>query len=123
MLLDNGQLSAASKNLLDPKRPKTLTTQDQEEGLIISKPVLDIDAKNTLTYGLHLLGLDKVVSTGTNLESTSLIFAYGTDMFFTERAPSGSFDVLSQDFSYSSLLITMIGLSIAIVVARYKVDN
>lgn len=52
------------------------------------------------------------------LESTSLVFASGLDLFFTRVAPSGSFDVLSEGFSKSQLLATILALAIGLMVLR-----
>jgi hypothetical protein len=44
------------------------------------------------------------------LESTSLVFAYGLDNFFTLMNPSGSFDVLGAHFNYLGLFATALGI-------------
>jgi hypothetical protein len=51
------------------------------------------------------------------LESTSLVFVYGLDLFFTRIAPSGTFDVLGEDFNKVQLVLT-VGLGIAIMVTK-----
>lgn len=50
------------------------------------------------------------------LESTSLVFAYGVDLFFTRVAPSRTYDSLTEDFSYALLLITIVVLVASIFV-------
>ncbi len=50
------------------------------------------------------------------MESTSLVFAYGLDLFATRVAPSGTFDVLSEDFNKLQLVLTVLGLAAAIIV-------
>lgn len=50
------------------------------------------------------------------LESTTLVFAYGTDLFFTRLAPSKTYDSLTEDFSYALLLLTIFALVVAILV-------
>ena len=52
------------------------------------------------------------------LESTSLVFAYGLDLFFTRVAPSSTFDVLSENFNKAQLVLTVGGLVIAIMVTK-----
>ena len=52
------------------------------------------------------------------LESTSLVLGLGLDLFFTQVAPSGSFDVLSEGFSKSQLLATISALAAGLVVLR-----
>jgi hypothetical protein len=51
------------------------------------------------------------------LESTSLIYAYGLDAYYTRDSPSRQFDVLSEDFSKSQLLLTIVALVVGILVA------
>lgn len=52
------------------------------------------------------------------LESTSLVFGTGLDMFWTRVAPSGEFDVLSDGFSRGQLLATIMALAAGLVVMR-----
>jgi hypothetical protein len=59
----------------------------------------------------------------TQLESTSLVFAYGLDMFLTRVAPSGTFDVLSEGFNKIQLVCTVVGLAVAIVVTKTLVKS
>ena len=60
----------------------------------------------------------EVVTSPALLESTSLVFASGLDLFFTRVAPSGSFDVLSEGFSKEQLLGTILVLAIGLAVLR-----
>lgn len=52
------------------------------------------------------------------LESTSLVLGSGLDLFHTRIAPSGSFDVLSDNFNKAQLLATIFALAIGIIVVR-----
>lgn len=48
-----------------------------------------------------------------------MVFAYGgTDLFFTRASPSGTFDVLSETFNKVQLVLTVFGLTIAILVTK-----
>ncbi len=57
------------------------------------------------------------------LESTSLVFAHGLDMFLTRVAPSKTFDVLDENFNKVQLVLTVIGLGVAIMVTKPIVRN
>ena len=57
------------------------------------------------------------------LESTSLILAYGLDMFLTRVAPSNTFDVLSENFNKAQLVFTVLGLLLAILITRPMVQR
>lgn len=59
----------------------------------------------------------RIVTSPALLESTSLVFAYGLDLFCTRVAPSGTFDVLSETFNKVQLVLTVSGLVVAILVA------
>ena len=71
-----------------------------------------------------ILGTKSFVSSPALLESTSLLFAYGLDLFLTRGlTPSGTFDILSDSFNKVQLLLTLAGLSIGIMVARPAVQR
>lgn len=68
-----------------------------------------------VTHTLKVEGLRGIVTSPAKLESTTLIFAYGVDLFFTRMAPSKTYDSLTEDFSYALLLLTIVVLLVAIV--------
>jgi hypothetical protein len=57
------------------------------------------------------------------LESTSLVFAFGLDMFLTRIAPSNTFDVLNENFNKVQLVFTVSGLLLAILITRPMVER
>lgn len=84
--------------------------------LIPYAPIPD-ERRLFLTYDLDVAGIQSIITSPSLLESTSLVFAYGLDTFYTRSSPSRQFDVLSEDFSKIQLLLTMIGLGVAILVS------
>lgn len=73
----------------------------------------------TLTSSaVKVVGVRHLVTSPALLESTSLVFAYGQDLFFTKVAPSGRFDLLSESFNKIQLVLIIAGLSLAISVTR-----
>uniref|UniRef100_A0A914HS65 ER membrane protein complex subunit 1 n=1 Tax=Globodera rostochiensis TaxID=31243 RepID=A0A914HS65_GLORO len=46
----------------------------------------------------------EIRTTPSGLETTSLVFAYGIDLFYTRVTPSGTFDILKDDFDLLFLL-------------------
>lgn len=69
-----------------------------------------------ITHSIKVEGLRGIITVPAKLESTSLVFAYGVDLFFTRIAPSRTYDSLTEDFSYALLLITIVALVAAIFV-------
>ena len=61
---------------------------------------------------------ENLLTTSTSLESTSLILAYGHDLFLTRVTPSGAFDALNPNFNKIQLILTVGGLAAAILLAR-----
>lgn len=68
------------------------------------------------THSLQVEGLRNIVTVAAKLESTTLVFGYGIDLFFTRIAPSRTYDSLTEDFNYALLLITIVALIAAIIV-------
>ncbi|KAI9140853.1 hypothetical protein BKA69DRAFT_489459 [Paraphysoderma sedebokerense] len=109
--VNSNQILAMPKRFLDPRRPiGTPSADDKEEMLIPYQPVLPDDPKMIISYTLEVLGTTTILTTPAILESTSMVLTYGLDLFFTRQTPSGSFDVLSEDFGKSSVFVAMVAL-------------
>lgn len=121
----NGQLHAVSRMLLDARRPHKLgsamTTEEREEMLVPYQPTIDVHPKEVLSYTLDVRNVRAITTSRTTIESTTLIFARGLDLFFTRRMPSKSFDVLGEEFSRGMLLMLMGSLAAGIIVAKHMV--
>lgn len=59
-----------------------------------------------------------ISSTSTLLESTSLVLQAGLDLFCDRVAPSGTFDLLREDFNKVQLLLTMGALALGVSIAK-----
>ncbi|KAG8893750.1 hypothetical protein FRB99_001723, partial [Tulasnella sp. 403] len=104
---DTDQLYAIPPHLLDPRRPnRKPTAAEQEEGLIPLDSVLSNDGRHTISRTHAVANVKEILTSPSQLESTSMVFAYGLDLFFTRVAPSGTFDLLSEDFNRVQLLFT-----------------
>ncbi|KAL3700569.1 hypothetical protein R1sor_018591 [Riccia sorocarpa] len=110
------QLLALDKRFVDPRRTLSPSQEEREEGIIPLTDAIPIFPQSYLTHVHQVEGLRGVLTVPARLESTSLVFAYGLDLFYTRTAPSRIYDSLTEDFSYSLLLITIVALVIAIVV-------
>lgn len=71
-----------------------------------------------LTALRQVANVRQILTSPALLESTSLVFAYGLDLFFTRVTPSGTFDILSENFNKVQLVLTITGLAVAIIVTK-----
>ncbi|KAL9226825.1 hypothetical protein vseg_002594 [Gypsophila vaccaria] len=110
------QILALDKRFVDPRRSLNPTAAEKEEGVIPLTDTLPINPESYVTHSLKVEGLRGIVSVPAKLESTTLVFSYGVDLFFTRLAPSRTYDSLTEDFSYALLLLTIVGLVGAIIV-------
>ncbi|KAL8137095.1 hypothetical protein V2J09_003096 [Rumex salicifolius] len=110
------QILALDKRYLDPRRSINPTQAEKEEGIIPLTDTLPIIPQSYVTHGLNVEGLRGIITVPSKLESTTLMFAHGVDLFFTHLAPSKTYDSLTEDFSYALLLLTIVALVIAIFV-------
>ncbi|XP_030543021.1 ER membrane protein complex subunit 1 [Rhodamnia argentea] len=110
------QVLALDKRYLDPRRTINPTQAEKEEGIIPLTDSLPIIPQSYVTHALKVEGLRGIVTVPAKLESTTLVFTYGVDLFFTRLAPSRTYDSLTEDFSYALLLLTIAALIVAIFV-------
>merc|ERR1712232_799739 len=77
-----------------------------------------------LTHTNSMTQVQGIISSPTALESTSLVFCHGLDLFFTPVQTAKAYDVLSPGFNYKLLYLSVaivVGLFIATsYVAQYK---
>ncbi|KAK3137235.1 hypothetical protein QOZ80_5BG0449570 [Eleusine coracana subsp. coracana] len=110
------QVLALDKRFLDPRRSVNPTQQEKEEGIIPLTDSLPIIPQSFVTHSHQVEALRGIVSIPAKLESTTLVFTYGVDLFYTQLAPSRTYDSLTDEFSYALLLITIAVLVGAIIV-------
>ncbi|PON37264.1 ER membrane protein complex subunit [Parasponia andersonii] len=110
------QVLAVDKRFLDPRRSFNPTQAEKEEGIIPLTDSLPIIPQSYVTHALRVEGLRGMVAVPAKLESTTLVFVYGVDLFYTRIAPSRTYDSLTEDFNYALLLITIVALVAAICV-------
>ncbi|XP_021907584.1 ER membrane protein complex subunit 1 isoform X2 [Carica papaya] len=110
------QVLALDKRFLDPRRSLNPSQAEKEEGIIPLTDSLPIIPQSYVTHSVKVEGLRSIITVPAKLESTTLLFAHGVDLFFTRLAPSRTYDSLTEDFSYALLLITIVALVAAIYV-------
>ncbi|KAL0953048.1 hypothetical protein HGRIS_007249 [Hohenbuehelia grisea] len=115
----NHKIQSIPRRMLNPRRPnRKPTAEEQEEMLFPYDPLVPDDARRTLSHNYEVANIEHIITAPALLESTSLVFAYGLDLFLTRVAPSNTFDVLSENFNKVQLVLTVAGLAAAIVVTR-----
>lgn len=129
-LPNSGAIIGIPLHMLNARRPvdRDPTPLEMEEGLIRYYPNLDLVPIWYLTHAREVIGIEKVSSSPSLLESTSLVVGYGHDLFGTRVTPSMAFDVLDKGFNKVSLLLTIAGLAVATaalapLVRRKQVDG
>jgi hypothetical protein len=68
-----------------------------------------------LTHKYEVLGIRDVITSESGIESTSLVFAYGHDIFGTRVAPSFTFDILGKSFNKIQMLLTVAALFVGVL--------
>lgn len=108
-------LASVPRTVLDPRRPvgREPYPAELEEGLSKHNPLLEFEPKWILNHKRVILGLRGIITSPSLLESTCLVFSYGTtDIFGTRVAPIGAFDMLGKGFNKLQLLVTVTALAI-----------
>ncbi|KAK4192458.1 hypothetical protein QBC35DRAFT_224001 [Podospora australis] len=103
--------------LLEPRRVvgRDPTPAEMEEGLIKYHPAIEIDPKSVITHERDVVGIKKIITSPAVVESTSLVFAYGVDVFGTRVTPSFLFDILGKGFNKVSLVGTVLAILTGVV--------
>ncbi|KAE9570873.1 hypothetical protein CGMCC3_g13080 [Colletotrichum fructicola] len=107
------------RQLLEPRRPvgRDPTPAEMEaEGLVRYHPALEIDPRQVITHQRDVIGIQKIITSPTIVESTSLIFSFGVDVFGTRATPSFAFDILGKGFNKISLISTVLALTVGVAV-------
>ena len=66
--------------------------------------------------------INGIYTSGSGLESTCLVFAYGLDLFWTRVTPSRMFDVLKEDFDYWFIVGTL-GILVLVTIVSQRLAS
>jgi hypothetical protein len=124
-LANSNAIVGIPRNAIEARRPvdRDPTPQEMEEGLVKYAPFIDFVPQATLTHRREVFGIKKVITSPALLESTSLVFAYGLDVFGTRVAPSLAFDILGKGFGKVNLLLTVGALAAGVAVVAPMVSR
>ena len=123
---ERGQVAYVPRFVLSARRKEEskLSNDDKKEFMPIPYiPIIPINDYFTLSHGRELiLGPEsKLVSSPTNLESTSFVCDIGHDIFCTKIMPSGQFDLMAPTFERTKLVLTVLALVGVCIFLRPKV--
>ncbi|WKX94488.1 hypothetical protein Q1695_011623 [Nippostrongylus brasiliensis] len=118
-----GGIHEVTRKLLDATRPLELTQEMREEMMIPYIPEIPIATEDMVNYNQTVHGVRGIKTAASGLESTSLMLAYGTDVFFTRLHPSGTFDILKDDFDHVLISIVLFGLIAGSVISKKLARN
>ncbi|KAK4502963.1 hypothetical protein PRZ48_006390 [Zasmidium cellare] len=115
VLPDSSSIVGIPYGVVDPRRPigRDPTKEEQGEGLVRYGPNIEFDPKWYLNHQREVLDISNIITSPALIESTSLVFAYGHDVFGTRLSPSFSFDILGKDFNKFQMLATVAALAVA----------
>ncbi|CEG39486.1 er membrane protein complex subunit partial [Plasmopara halstedii] len=91
--METGQIFQLTRNHIDPRQPeKPLTAEEQAEGLMMYSPLVPVynRPQAMLTYNQTVENVNAISTAPAELESTTLVFAHGLDMFYVRMAPAKS---------------------------------
>ena len=114
LALPSGSVLGLHKRLIDARRP----LDDQAaaaEGVMPYRPILPVAHQMTVNYNLTVQRVHAISTHPSGLESTSLALVSGLDVFFIPVTPSKQFDLLSDDFNFNGLTLSLIALSAAVI--------
>eukprot|EP00571_Detonula_confervacea_P002477 CAMPEP_0172317202 /NCGR_PEP_ID=MMETSP1058-20130122/30890_1 /TAXON_ID=83371 /ORGANISM="Detonula confervacea, Strain CCMP 353" /LENGTH=1246 /DNA_ID=CAMNT_0013031711 /DNA_START=73 /DNA_END=3810 /DNA_ORIENTATION=+ len=116
----NDQVVSIDRRMLDPRRPNgELKESEKMEGLIRYAPLLPIVPLRTPSHAYEVSSVEYIASASANVESQSLVIAYGgPDVFFTRLAPSKGFDLLPDDFNRGLLSVVLVSLVVLVNVIQ-----
>ena len=114
------RITSIPRNMLEPRRPTgAVKPIEKEEGLVQYHPLVPLLTMMSPSYNQTVHAVTTIMSAPTDLESQSLVLAFGgPDIFFARLAPSKGFDLLPEDFNRMLLTIVVIGLLVVLAVAR-----
>ncbi|KAI8417877.1 hypothetical protein FOFC_00436 [Fusarium oxysporum] len=106
-------IAGLARQVLDARRPvgrDSTPAEKEAEGLIQYTPSIEIDPRSVISHQRNVVGVKDILTAPVIVESTSLVVAYGVDVFGTRVAPSGVFDILGNGFNKVTLVLTVVSL-------------
>eukprot|EP01135_Chromosphaera_perkinsii_P004498 Nk52_evm22s284 gene=Nk52_evmTU22s284 len=118
LALRSGKVLAVDRKILDPRRVVGAKSMTPEMDALPYAPEVAIQPLSVINYNRTVEGVNGIETTFTDLESTSIVFTYGLDIFLTRATPSAAFDVLNDDFNTPLLLLTVVAAFVGAIVTQ-----
>eukprot|EP01138_Halocafeteria_seosinensis_P007348 gb/GECG01007512.1/.p1 GENE.gb/GECG01007512.1/~~gb/GECG01007512.1/.p1 ORF type:complete len:1121 (+),score=135.10 gb/GECG01007512.1/:1-3363(+) len=119
-----GEIWTLDQRWLDPRRPTKEPTSGQiTEKLLQYAPHIPLQHTELQTYQHSVAALSRIYSLPANLESTSLVFGIGLDIFHCRVSPANSFDVLNEDFNVPLFLLLTVVMVFVTIFVKNMVNN
>lgn len=127
---DSGSVVQVPKFLVNSRRvaDREFTAHDAPNDFRLTpyEPVLGVQASQVLNHKRQLStsGGGQILSAATLLESTSVVCYFSDlDWFCTTIQPSLQYDTLGEGFAKTKLILTMVGLLLAVLVTKPMVNS
>ncbi|KAF2200770.1 DUF1620-domain-containing protein [Delitschia confertaspora ATCC 74209] len=116
-LPESNSIVGIPRYVIDPRRPigRDPTAEEAAEGLTKYHPVIMFQPQWHINHKNEVFGVKDVITSPSLLESTSLVFAYGLDVFGTRLSPSFAFDMLGKGFNKVQMLLTVGALGVGVL--------
>ncbi|KAG0668308.1 hypothetical protein C6P45_004816 [Maudiozyma exigua] len=126
--LVNEQITFIPKFVLNARSKEESKMSDDDKKEFMASPYIagiPINDNFIISHQRELIMGDdsKIVSTATNLESTSIVCEIGNDIFCSRIYPSGQFDVMSPSFEKIQLFGTIFIVMVIVYYLRPMVAN
>ena len=125
LIMNSGQLLSIDRRLLSPRRkPEEVfeVTDFDDAALPPYKPLVPVIPTSIVTHDRQVEGLQHIAVSWALLESTCFVAAYSLDLFVVRVMPEKvpfiqSFDMLTSDFNYAAIVLSLGVLIGATIVA------
>nr|XP_022904767.1 ER membrane protein complex subunit 1 [Onthophagus taurus] len=114
--LANGGVNEMPWMFLEPRGQHILSSPD--EGSVPYMPELPLVTEATINYNQSLARIKGINVSPARLESTTLVFVHGLDLFYTRVMPSKTFDMLKEDFDHWLIVMVLVGLIVSSYVTK-----
>merc|ERR1719265_2947186 len=131
MALSTDHIFRVSKDLLNPRRPHPSGSIDKElnfpsqfaptkeEAMPPYNAMLPLKPTDVLTHYNPMSRVVGIASSPTALESTSIVFCYGLDLYFAPVQTAKAYDVLRPGFNYTLLYASVGSVLACFIVTSY----